>query len=712
MSATSANGPGDGLGEQTRLRRVGRMLLDHRLRAIWVLLVFGLLLFSGSRLGLFLARAGQIDLPPATWAHCFALGVRYDLMALGYVLLPLVLVLSTVRDQTLQRVWLRRLVTGYVTFVMVLGVFEEIVGGYVFLYEGTRPDWMLGYLRHPRTIVSHIYNEYPLWLVITFTIALNYAVYVLLRRVLWSGRPPVKAKWRRVVQPIVLSALCLLAVHGTFTFQPLRKGAAFITTNNMACQLTMNNFFTIADAAKYWLTEGNSDYDDYAYPDLDESRRVVREMIYQEHDVHIAGPTLWRQTSTGRPMRRPNVVMIIMESQSGEAVGAFSEEPPAGESTAVQSYIPSFTPRMDEMCRQGLFFDRMYAVGHRTVRGLVGTLCGHPDLKGSSLMELPLAQGKFLTLPQIFRQRGYQTMFVYGGEADFDNMRGFFGGPGGIDRVVERLHMDQTKVPGNWDDNAWGLPDEVALDKAVEEFTRLAGDAKPFFGAILTISNHDPYRIPPGRIRALRGNSIEIRRLNAYLYADWALGRFFDQAAQTDWYKDTLFVLVADHGHPPLNQAVMLDVPGFRVPCLFYAPGMPDLVPRRRVSTICSQADIPVTLLSLLGGDFEHCFMGRDILALRKDQGWAMMHRGNPCLLMGTDALVLPPMPRDPKFPLTLMYHVDADGMVPIAPAATDPVKLARMQEMLLSYFAVARDVYVRQTHRLPAAPTSGPAKP
>ncbi|MCE5326811.1 MAG: sulfatase-like hydrolase/transferase [Planctomycetaceae bacterium] len=695
-----------------RARRLGRMLLDHRLRAIWVVLVFGLLLFSVSRLALFLARSGQIDLPPATWAWCFALGVRYDLMALGYVLLPLVLVLSTVRDETLKRDWFRRLVTGYVTFVVVLGIFEEIVGGYVFLYEGTRPDWMLGYLRHPHTIISHIYNEYPLWLVLTFTVAMNYAVYVVLRKVLWLGRPPQGSKWRRVVQPITLSAMCLLAVHGTFTFQPLRKGAAFITANNMACQLTMNNFFTIADAAKYWLTEGNSDYDDYAYPDIDESRRVVRDMLYQNQDTHIAGPVLWRTTHTGRPLRRPNVVMIIMESQSGEAVGAYTADMPSGEAPGGQDYLPSFTPRMDEMCRQGLFFDHMYAVGHRTVRGLIGSLCGHPDLKGSSLMELPLAQGRFLTLPQIFRQRGYQTMFVYGGGADFDNMRNFLSGPGGIDRVVERLHMDQTKVPGNWDDNAWGLPDEVALDKAVEEFTELDKRGQPFFGGILTISNHDPYRIPPGRVRALRGTSVEIRRLNAYLYADWALGRFFDQAAKTRWYKNTLFVLVADHGHPPLNQAVMLDVPGFRVPCLFYAPGMADLVSPRRVSTICSQADVPMTLLSLLGGDFDHSFMGRNVLALREDEGWAMMHRGNPCLLMGQDALVLPPLPRDPRFPLPLMYHVKDDRMDPIAPAATDPVKLARMQEMLLSYFAVARDVYVQQTYRMPAVPTSGPAQP
>ena len=673
--------------------RIGVLLADVRLRPVWIMLLAGWVLFSGFRAGLFLTRLGEMEnLGPGNVARCFLMGMRYDAMALGYAMLPLVLAVSLVPDPQFARPRFRRWVAAYATAMVTIGVFVEIIGVGFFLKFGRRMDWKaFSYLfRHPRVVLGHIWHVYPVWLFLPAMVVICYLAYRVINRLFWRGALAEAAPaWRRAVQAVALTALCVLACRGGLDHRPLRRGSAYFSSNFLVTQLTMNNFFTMFHAAKNTLTEGGQIEREYSHPPVAEAVRTTVDMVFQACDTPVqdAPNPLWRRTQTNRPRLDYNVVVIIMEGMSCRPVGALG-------------YSPSYTPNLDGLCARGMFFERMYAAGRRTNRALVAVLCGHPDLVGTTLLELDRSQGKFLTLPSIFRERGYKTLFISGGDPEFDNMKGFFSA-GGIETFIGEQQMDASRIPGNWN---WGLPDEMIFDRAAEELDKF-GDRK-FFAVILTVTNHDPYPIPSGRVQELPGRDEDTKRLNAYRYSDWALGRFFRRIESSPYFGRTIFVLVADHAHNP-NPAVSIDVPGYRVPCLFYAPA---IIPPQRIGTVCSQTDVSPTLLAMLGGSFEHCFMGRNVLAVTPGDGFAMMHQGDLGFVRGDTALVLPPRPMHKDQPIPVLFRTDWYRMDPIAPDKADPLRLKTLQNEMLSYYVTARHLYMTQSYHL-ATGSRRPAK-
>jgi phosphoglycerol transferase MdoB-like AlkP superfamily enzyme len=332
---------------------------------------------------------------------------------------------------------------------------------------------------------------------------------------------------------------------------------------------------------------------------------------------------------------------------------------------------------------------------------MVGVLCGHPDIGGPSVLGRERALRRFHALPEVLRHRGYRTLFFYGGDPDFDNMRGFFQNHG-IERTVgqEELGPDHA---GNW-----GVPDEMIFQRAHEKFQALHRSRQqggpPFFSVILTVSNHQPYEVPAGRVEMEFGEDQRVKARNAYRYADWALGQFMRRAAGSAYGRDTLFVLVADHGRF-LDPRALVDIPGFRVPCLFLAPGRPELTPPQTVGTICSQVDIAPTVLALLGGRYEHCFLGRNLLRLPPERGLAYMHHdGRLALRVPGAALVLPPLCPP------VLYRAEA-GTLHRVPAARAPTaEVHRLRLHMLSYYGTARQLYLDGTYGEPVAlPASRP---
>jgi phosphoglycerol transferase MdoB-like AlkP superfamily enzyme len=538
------------------------------------------------------------------------------------------------------------------------------------------------------------------WLSIVLLIGVGLGVYMGLKWLLRGAFTPREmSPWRRVRQAVALLGLCLVACRGGLVWDPLSRDEAYYTGNQLASQLTLNNFVTATDAARTIVGDLLDDYDreirKHRLPSVDHACEVSTELLVGPSDLPISTGInpLWRRTDTGREMRRPNVVLIIMEGMAADPVGALGHH-------------PTHTPNFDAVAREGLFFDRMYACGARTSRGIVGTLCGYPDLGGPSVLTRDKAQGKFLTLPSIFRGRGYHTMFIYGGKSSFDNMGGFFtagaGHPanpgGGVAEIIDQNDMAA-------DASIWGVPDEVIFERAHERF--LATGDQPFFATILTVSNHEPYEVPAGHPVCLPGDDMETRKRNAYRYADWALGEFLRKAEQAPYFDNTLFVLVADHGRS-FDQTLAMDFPRYRVPCVFFGPGLDEPVYPDRVSTVCSQTDLPVTLLTMLGGAFEHCFMGRDVLSVPPGQGFALLHEGDRlAYVRGEWATVHRPEGRG------LFFRTDGPTLERVA-AVTLPVGRNReLRNEMLSLYRMALYLYSEQAYSRPPMPVAasfGPA--
>ncbi len=667
--------------------------MSRRLRPIWILAGMMLFIFMAFRVSLLVANFDFVrDEGLAHVGKCFWVGLRFDLVPMGYMLFPLVLLLSLSAGSDFGRPKFQRLIAGYGTALILITMFVEVVGAAYFADSGARLNWaVLNYPRHPKEVIGHIWTAYPAWLFLPAVPVLTFLLYRLFRKLFCAGQLLLNSVKSRLSMAVVLAGVCVLFCRGGVANLPLSSGSAYFSVNNVISQLAMNNFFTFFRAARATLNEGANEAKEYDFPPLERAQQEVAQMLAQDGHVSagLAGNPLWRKVQTGRPMTDFNVVVILMEGMAGRPVGALG-------------YKPSYTPNLDEICRSGLFFERMYAVGSRTSRGIMGVLCGHPDMTGISILERQQNGDSFLTLPEIFNRRGYETLFVYGGDANFDNMRGFFSA-GGIDKFIDESQMEFTELPGNW-----GMPDEVIFDKAHEAFVAFAekGDKK-FFSVILTVTNHQPYQVPAGRVDMLPGEDTEILRLNAYRYADWALGRFFDKAGEAEYFDKTIFVLVADHGQG-LNLALGIDVPGYRLPCVIYAPSA---VTPKRISVISSQVDIAPTLLSLMGGKYEHCFLGRDILSVEPGDGFAVLHQDDYLgIVSGDRAMILPPKNLEPdQFdqPVPILFELDEFFMRPIAPGRAPGELVDKLRRQMLSYYLVARHLYTTDAYRFPAEPVA-----
>jgi phosphoglycerol transferase MdoB-like AlkP superfamily enzyme len=291
----------------------------------------------------------------------------------------------------------------------------------------------------------------------------------------------------------------------------------------------------------------------------------------------------------GAAEKKLNVVLVSVESLGAEFLGAYGD--PRG-----------LTPNLDRLARESLWFSRVYATGNRTVRGLEALSLALPPTPGQSIVRRPDNAGLF-TLGGVFAKKGYGAVFAYGGYGYFDNMNAYFEANGY--RAVDRRNIPSARVKF---ENVWGVADEHLYDQALDEIDREKADhgGRPVYVHVMTTSNHRPYTYPSGRIDIPSGKGRE----GAVKYTDWAIGYLLEEARKRPWFKDTVFVITADHGASARGTA-QIPVDRYLIPVFVYAPGR---IAPRRFDRLMSQIDILPTLLGLLDFGYESRFLGRDVL--------------------------------------------------------------------------------------------------
>jgi phosphoglycerol transferase MdoB-like AlkP superfamily enzyme len=260
------------------------------------------------------------------------------------------------------------------------------------------------------------------------------------------------------------------------------------------------------------------------------------------------------------------------------------------------------TPELDRLVQDSLVFDQFYATGTRTVRGMEALTLSLPPTPGRSLVKRPDNEHLF-SLGSIFRSKGYDTAFIYGGFGYFDNMNYFFSNNGY--RVVDRTLVADEDITFA---NVWGACDEDLFDWTLQEADHAHADGQPFFHFVMTTSNHRPYTYPEGRIDL---PSKESGRAGGVKYTDFAIAKFLRDAATRPWFKNTIFVIVADHCASSAGRTA-LPVSNYHIPLLVYAPG--GQVKPGVVEEITSQVDYAPTLLGILNWSYPSRFFGRDAL--------------------------------------------------------------------------------------------------
>ncbi|MCC7226649.1 MAG: LTA synthase family protein [Burkholderiaceae bacterium] len=598
-------------------------------RLTWRFWWTALVLLTLARLGFVAWQWPRVSAVNGLWPVMWG-GLRFDLVILGMMIaLP-----AGLSPWFGQFALAERLTVWWYRICWFLLVFFEVLTPQFIIEYDSRPNRIFfQYLGHPREVFGMIWEGYRG--VLIGALALIGLLVWIGFRLLRPGRPDRALRWwLRPIVCLALVAFCVMSIRGTLDHRPINAATVAFGNDAMVNTLPLSGFWNVVNAA-YMATNEKSAFDLYGKMPVEEATRLVREAAGLEGapmDARL--PSLHFQRSTSPRDKPLNLVIIIQESLGAQYSARLGGQ--------------GLTPALDALADQGWWFERAYATGTRSVRGLEAITTGFLPTPADAVLILPKAETGFFTLGELLGRHGYFSRFVYGGEAHFDNMRSFFLG-NGFDEVVDRPKFVAPQFVGSW-----GASDEDMFNQVDRLLRDDARAGRRTLTVAFSVSNHSPWEYPPGRIEP-QGDPATVA--NTVRYADWALGEFFRKAPEAPYWENTVFLIVADHDARVSGSLV--PVRHFHIPALILGPGIAPKSDRQ----IISQVDLAPTLLSLIGLDTVHPMLGHDLT--RGGGNRAMMQFGdNYGYLSGDRLVVLEPgkPPRNSRYVAPAEYTpVDPD---------------------------------------------------
>jgi phosphoglycerol transferase MdoB-like AlkP superfamily enzyme len=465
----------------------------------------------------------------------------------------------------------------FVMFLYVVLILQNGVSEYFFWNEfGVKYNFIaVNYLVYTNEVIGNIMESYPVIPLFSalFLIAGTVTYFIVKRtRNYIDEIPAFNDKLKLSAIYLALFGVSLLAVP----YLAKKENSQNVFTN----ELQSNGMY------RFYLAFMNSELDYFKfYKTLPEKEAFT---LLDEQISSISGISTVRQIESDAAENTKNVVLITIESYSANFMKMYGNE-------------QNITPFLDSIAQKSMLFTNLYAVGNRTVRGLEAVTLCFPPTAGESVVKREDNKNKFST-GALFKQKGYNVKFLYGGDAFFDNMEDFFSG-NGYD-IVDKKSFAPEEVTFA---NVWGVCDEDMANKAIKVMNEEAKTGKPFFNHWMTVSNHRPFTYPNNKID-IPGDAKS--RDGGVKYTDYALRKFFAMASKQPWFKNTVFVILADHCASSAGKTE-LPVDKYRIPAMIYSPGF---IQPQKYTNVMSQIDIMPTLFGLLNFNYQSKFYGQDVL--------------------------------------------------------------------------------------------------
>ena len=526
------------------------------------------------------------------------------------------------------------------------------------------------YILYPHEVFVNIWDSYPVVKILIGCASLA-GVWWIAARILFSGMWSSTVNRGRAFGAIVVVLILLCVLAPTINF----KGA-HISKERTANEIANNGSIAFACAA--WTR--NLDFaGNYKTLPADEAYARTRKILASPGTEFVKeGNSIHRRVAGDSTKPRLNVVLFLEESLGSEFWGCLGR-------------TNTLTPEMDALALgEGMLFTNIYACGNRTVRGMEGVLASFPPLPGDSIVKRDKSDN-VETLARVLKRDGYDTVFFYGGRGLFDGMRSF-AVRNGYDRFIEQKDFPDAKFT-----TIWGVDDEEVFLRANEEFKQLASTGKPFFSTILSVSNHKPYTYPAGRIPE---DPNEHRRENAVKYSDFALGQFFRAAKLESYWKNTIFIVIADHG-ARVYGSQSIPIHSYEIPLVILGPAA--VKTHEQIGTLGNSLDVAPTILGLLGRPYETMFFGRDLFSEPQSPGRALLNHNRSVGLYRDNKFVVLGLKQGVEF-----YTGDPkrENMKPNStPTAAD----LEQEKDTIALYQVADELYVHERYRIDS-PTNNAA--
>lgn len=535
-------------------------------------------------------------------------------IVVGYVILRLaIFVLLWKKGESFRIKWRKAVLAIDFIVVIWLLVFNGVSEWFFWNEFGTRYNFIaVDYLIYTNEVVGNIKESYPLPTLVTGISIISIAIFWFIRKPLLNSVTAPSTALSRT-----LTGLALLAWPLASYFLVNSDWRSF-SSNTFANELAGNGLYQFGVA----FQNNELDYNKF-YQKLPEKEAftILRNELSAPNAKFVSDDifNIERDITYNQPENKKNIVLISVESLSAEFLKTFGN-------------TQNITPNLDSLAQHSLVFTNLYASGTRTVRGLEALSMGITPTPGQSMVKRP-NNGNMFTIGSVLRSKGYTTQYVYGGYSYFDNMKEFFGNNGY--EVIDRSAIPPEKIHY---ENIWGVADEDLFTLALNVLDKNEQKGKPFFTHIMTVSNHRPFTYPDGRIDIPSSSQ---SREGGVKYTDYAIGSFIKQAQNHPWFKNTIFVIVADHC---ASSAGKTDLPinKYHIPCLVYAPGF---IQPRKEDRLMAQIDVAPTILGLLNLDYRSKFFGQDIFQSAPSRARAFVSTYQSLGCMSTDTLsVLEPV--------------------------------------------------------------------
>jgi len=515
----------------------------------------------------------KIDITSIGLFKIYLVGTFYDFVSVSYLIIPFILYLLIVP----KKIW-NHYSHKYITYIFIyillfLVLFYAFSEWFFWDEFSVRFNFIaVDYLVYTREVIGNIKESYPLGILfISITILSSGIFYLIYRLEYISNILKDQSSFKQRVRPAVL----LLALPSLF-FMTVTQDFANISNNQYNKELSKTGLYSLFCAFR----NNTLDYDSF-YITMDTEKLVpnLKDILNIKipHKVKNEGEE-----------KHYNVVLLVVESLSGKYIKALGSK-------------QNLTPKLDKIIDKSIFFSNFYATGTRTVRGMEAITLSLPPTAGRSIVKRPDNHNMFSS-GFIFKDRGYDTKFIYGGHGYFDNMNDFFSHNGF--EVVDRTDFSDEEDSFH---TIWGVCDEDLLNKVIKEADKSYKKEKPFMSFVMTTSNHRPYDFPSGKIDIPSHSG----RSGAVKYTDFAIGNFIEKVKKKPWFKNTIFVIVADHCASSAGKRE-LPLDKYHIPMIVYAP---DIFQPKIVDKISSQIDLMPTLFSLLNWSYESKFYGQNILS-------------------------------------------------------------------------------------------------
>lgn len=375
-----------------------------------------------------------------------------------------------------------------------------------------------------------------------------YKNYFKIHPLLSAGSVRVKALLLVVMIPLVV-----IFGRGGLQYKPISFVDAKVLPHTYAHHLVSNTSFT------FLKSFGKSGFQKEKYFSDAEMRKYLN-------------PEQTTKKNTAQDAKGYNLVVFIVESLSKEYLS------------------PTRTPHLTELIKKGVYFDKSYANGRRSIEGIASILAGIPALMEEPFLNSEFATNEFMGLGQLFKKQKYQTSFFHGatnGTMRFD----VFTKASGFDQ-----YFGKNEYPDkNQDDGFWGIYDEPFLQFACEKMTEFKS---PFASVVFTLSSHQPFKTPESFDKTYRAEANEPPILKTISYVDFSLKNFMACAQKQTWFDKTIFLFVADHTGPAMDEASSDFEQKFEIPILFYAK-KPEILQGLNPNQYAQQIDLFPTLNDL-----------------------------------------------------------------------------------------------------------------